>query len=195
MENVKNIVPVLINTKANEEVLKEAAYVPFLDLAIAFRIAEDSDKVHFLTKKGMKEMKLNELTLLKEVMKNKAFTLDTSVRSMENLLKGMLGDGFESDLPADILVCTNKEGFLGASVILNSGIMKGISDKFDSNLLIIPSSIHEVLITGVDNMEMNTSEVAEMINAVNMEQVSENERLSDHPYIYCRETGAIIIPE
>ena len=44
-------------------------------------------------------------------------------------------------------------------------------------------------------MEMNTSEVAEMINAVNMEQVSENERLSDHPYIYCRETGAIIIPE
>lgn len=195
MKNVKNIVPVLINAKANEEVLKETAYVPFLDLAIAFRIAEDSDKAHFLTKKGMKEMKLNELTLLKEVMKNKAFTLDTSVQSMENLLMGMLGDGFESDLSVDMLVCTNKMGFLGASVILNSGIMKGISDKFDSNLLIIPSSIHEVLITGVDNMEMNTSEVAEMINAVNMEHVSENERLSDHPYIYCRVTGAIIIPE
>lgn len=192
---LKNIVPVLINTKANEEILKETAYVPFLDLVIAFRIVENSNKAHFLTKKGMKEMKLNELTLLKEVMKNKAFTLDTSVQSMENLLKGILGDNFESDFQVNTLVCTNKEGFLGASVILNSGIMKGISDKFDSDLLIIPSSIHEVLIIGVDDMEMDISEVAEMINAVNVEQVPENERLSDHPYVYCRETGAIIIPE
>ena len=109
MKNVKNIVPVLINAKSNEEVLKETAYVPFLDLAIAFRIVDDSNKAHFLTKKGMKEMKLNELTLLKETMKNKAFTLDVSVQSMENLLKGILGDNFESNLPVDMLVSTNKD--------------------------------------------------------------------------------------
>ena len=78
----------------------------------------------------------------------------------------------------------------GASVILYEEVIKTISDGFDCNLIIIPCSIHEVLILpeqyGVD-IEM----INEQIRYVNRTELFESDVLSNHAYIYDRSIGKI----
>ena len=45
--------------------------------------------------------------------------------------------------PMTMLVITNTGRLYGAAVILYSGMLKQVADKADSDLFILPSSLHE----------------------------------------------------
>lgn len=97
----------------------------------------------------------------------------------------MLGFPEAPGMPS-LYVLTTQDGNNGAAIILKSGIIKGIADQLDKNLQLIPSSIHEWLITDADY-----DGIKGIIESVNTEVVNETEILSDHPYFYDRETGVI----
>ncbi len=88
-----------------------------------------------------------------------------------------------------LFVATNKWGKKGAAVAFLPELLKGISERFKDDVLIIPSSIHECLYFPASIAD--TEVIAKMIPDINQEHVTVQERLSDHPYFYHRKTGKV----
>ena len=69
-------------------------------------------------------------------------------------------------------------------------ILKELSDLFEKDLIILPSSIHEVILIPAYDHD-SYDELTSMVKEVNSTQLSKEEILSDHVYFYSRETGQI----
>jgi len=76
------------------------------------------------------------------------------------------------------VVCLPDKSY-GSSALLFPKLFKGIDNG--NSLVIIPSSIHELIVLKDDN---NYKEIAEIIMEVNRTQVEPSEVLSNHPYRY-----------
>ena len=79
-------------------------------------------------------------------------------------------------------VVTNKSGINGASSMLYEDKLFELATKLDSDLYIMPSSIHETIC--VSTSMGNPEELAAMVAEVNMTNVELNERLSNQVYFY-----------
>ncbi len=91
-----------------------------------------------------------------------------------------------------IYLLTNKARFYGASALLNVSAMTDIAKHCNSNLIIIPSSIHEVLLIplsvfGDRTLEDITRTLSGYIVTVNEKAVHPEDRLSNHPYMFGRD--------
>jgi hypothetical protein len=84
-------------------------------------------------------------------------------------------------------VMTNREKINGAAEILFPENLDKLSAKFDSDIYIIPSSVHEIIAVSAEGKD--ASELQEMVNEVNMNEVSLEERLSNEVYHYDRIKG------
>jgi adenylate kinase len=91
-----------------------------------------------------------------------------------------------------VYVLSNKTGIYGAGTILYPGLLKQITEKLQSDLIIIPSSVHEVLLTR-QMVDTDVEELKEMVELVNTTQVRPEERLSNHVYVYHRDTEQLEI--
>ena len=69
-----------------------------------------------------------------------------------------------------------------------------ISKKLHSDLVLLPSSIHESIILPHNN-DMSFNAMTEMVNSVNETSVSDEEILSDHVYFYDSKSKRLIIPD
>ncbi len=88
-------------------------------------------------------------------------------------------------------VMTNRIHHYGASSILDKEQLKLFSDRIGSDLYILPSSIHEVILICKD--EDRLSYFQRMVQDINSFAVSENEWLADAVYEWNRETQQITI--
>lgn len=89
-----------------------------------------------------------------------------------------------------MFILTNALRNQGAAAILYDGILKRLSDKFGSDLYILPSSIHECIIISAEEEDAREG-LERLVCRVNHSQVAKEERLSDHVYRYERKTDEI----
>jgi hypothetical protein len=91
-------------------------------------------------------------------------------------------------------VLTNSQKLNGAACILYKGLLMRFAERIASDLYVIPSSVHEVLLLSAaeqgDHPKLN-----EIVREVNTSQLSQEEILSDHIYYFSRETGQLSIPD
>ena len=87
-----------------------------------------------------------------------------------------------------LYVFTNKMRVLGAAGAFLGSKVKELSKQLESNLFILPSSIHEAILIP-DTGKMSVEEFSEMVREINLEQVPEEERLADDIYYYNRALG------
>ena len=71
-----------------------------------------------------------------------------------------------------------------------TGILRDLADKFDENLAVIPSSVHEVLVLPCASID-ELGAITNMVKQVNVESVKPGDVLSDHAYFYDRSTGLL----
>ena len=95
-----------------------------------------------------------------------------------------------ADGPA-LHVLTNRRGIYGASCMLYRDIIKDFADQEETDVIILPSSIHEVLLFP-DHLMFDHAFLCRTVQEINREDVSEEDVLSDRIYIFSRETGTII---
>ena len=88
-----------------------------------------------------------------------------------------------------MFILSNKRKINGASIILYNEYLAELSDKLGDDLLIMPSSIHEVL--AVPASSMDATDLKQMVREVNDTETSEQEILGYSVYRYNRETGTI----
>lgn len=90
-----------------------------------------------------------------------------------------------------IYVVTHEGRVYGAVAALYKGVLNQLAEKLGSDLIIIPSSVHEVLVLPKDESYRSAEIWNRMVREVNETQLEGEEVLSDHIYLYCKETKDI----
>ena len=88
------------------------------------------------------------------------------------------------EMPADksMWVISNDRGINGAVSMLYEDKLHTLATEMESDLYILPSSVHEVIAVSTSMGDPN--ELAEMVAEINMDQVALEERLSNQVYHY-----------
>lgn len=88
-------------------------------------------------------------------------------------------------------VLTNPEKLYGAVELLNEKVLSDIAEDLQDDLLLLPSSIHELIILRAEDRECR--ELADMVQEVNDTNLSPDEILSYHVYCFDRSTRKLSI--
>jgi len=198
-----HIIYKLIHYEKNKDLLRKVPHFPYLDFAIVFCcLILDSPagnatiliQNHHLDFWGITADDLYTLA-----HKNTPTLLPGEVISMEDLVcsLGTFPSGFSiEDLWEDAIcpmyVLTNKSRLFGASCMLYPDILEKFAKHLNSDLYILPSSIHEVIILPESYTE-DVTMLNNMIHDANTTQVLDEEILSNHAYLYSRTDGLMIL--
>lgn len=195
-----HIVPRIINFRWNKDLLKDRPYTKLCDLAVTYHIVMNQVAAGVattpVTNNMIADWDVDTKTIHETSMQNMRNLFPTTFQSINYAMNNITrnepenpNEGFETE---DLMyVLSNKFHTNGASAILDIEIMNKIVDKLGKDFTIIPSSIHELIIVkSIPGAE--SSEIAEMIQAVNNTSVEKEIRLADHPYRYSVKDGLFI---
>lgn len=191
--------PFIILRNRERENLKDYIYKEFNDLVVILCLELKPNYFTRLTCIAAEYLKLSEEDINKLFEKAiEVASEDAVLYNMEDVIVNMK---FQKDIknelnPCDIkqggflTVLTNRKKQEGAVVLYTKKYLKELADKFQSNLFILPSSVHECLIL-CDNGSIKVAELKSMVEQINVEYVSEEDFLSNNVYYYNRETGVV----
>lgn len=89
-----------------------------------------------------------------------------------------------------LYVLSNRNGVKGAAVILYDGLLKEAAKGLGNDLLILPSSVHEVLVMAYDK-EMDFLSIRDMVEHINKVEVPVCDVRSNQIYRYKREKDQV----
>jgi hypothetical protein len=146
-----------------------------------------------ITNEFAKRLGMSEEQLFKCAAENTRRLFPPVVRSMNDIMKEMFArDGMPQEI-ADMMIAeippeqtmwviSNEKGINGAASMLYENELHELAESLESDLYILPSSVHEVIAVSSD---MGSPEMlAQMVVEVNMQEVSLDERLSNQVYHY-----------
>lgn len=196
-EKQKNCIGIrLINTERNRDMLTNVPHIDFLDLSIIFICIVKNERKEivgsitiqndFLDEWGVTTNELYELA--KENMKRELPSITMSLSELLGI-----------DMPENnlIMISNNNKNF-GAAAILYDDTLERLAKQCDSDLFILPSSIHECLalpVCSADDINDTAATIKGTIEDVNKTMVSEKEFLSDNLYFYSKDKNTLKIFE
>lgn len=194
----KNLYYRLVNKVRNEELLKNSPYIEFLDFAITFYYLcnENCEGIQSfrVTDKLMNEWGFDVNELFSMADDNMYRLFPDKIQNISEVIAGFAEeeeeDYWNERTVVPIYVLTNEQGINGAATLIYSNKIKELSESLDSDLYVLPSSIHEVLLVP-EGEDITAGRLRSMVNEVNTTQVIPEEQLSDNLYFYSRETGKI----
>ncbi len=105
---------------------------------------------------------------------------------------GTFLESLEQQKTNNMYVISNRKGINGGSCLLYPDVIKTLAEELESDLYILPSSIHEIIAVKA-NKSIDKGTFREMVFDVNRTQVPEEDILSDSVYFYSRERNAITL--
>ena len=176
----------LINYEKNQELLKDVPHFRWHDLAVVFYYQIEgrafgmaSITIHD-SHLGMWGLTAEEVyrTARRNMEQKKPGILEPIQKALRNM-----GVPEVDERLGPLYVLTNRERMFGATAMLYSWKIKELADRLQTNLLILPSSTHEVLLLP-DEGEQNYTVYRQMVREVNRMQVNPEEILSFNLYLY-----------
>lgn len=198
----RRIVVELIKESWNQELLEEIPYKAFLDLAVIYRIkmweCKSGDVVHTVTNEMMEHWNITEEELYETALANLQKE-EFEIIGLHQVLKDMTEEHIDVEQKDEFhgwaYVFTNRSRIKGAAAMLRTDLLNRFSETHGSDLFILPSSVHEVILLPAKEDE-NTAELRRIVRETNEGIVNEEEWLSDEVYYFRRSTGAVeLIPE
>lgn len=119
-------------------------------------------------------------------LKNTPELLPAAIWTMKDMLGEMGVDTENLSEETPMYILSNKSRINGASAMLYDGVLRKFAGNLGSDLFILPSSVHELILVPVCDT-LSPSDLIEMIAEVNDTQVSAEEILSYSLYEYSRE--------
>jgi len=179
----------LINAEKNEELGEQAVCEEFLDLLAVVRVKVSDGATYVLRNDMLDKIGLERSEVLTAARENTKKDME-SVSVFDTLVQMGAPACFEMEDDGIMTVCSNKRKMHGAAFMMYTDLLAELAERKNSDLYILPSSIHEVLAIKADQCESEET-LAEMVKDVNRTQVAPNEVLSDSVYLYSREDGTI----
>lgn len=209
-ENAKaRIFPKVVNKKMNEDRLKNLAYTDFADdLAVIYAV-DVSNHINGANVNGVASTPVTN-ALLKEygitvaeldMIARKNISGKSEFMSYCDVMKEMIDEMRKNGVPeflipampiavAPMYILSNKERVNGANALLDTEMTESIAEHLGGDYVIIPSSIHEVIIVPADEC-LDADSLENMIGDVNNAELQPDEYLSTHAYIYNAKTKSI----
>ena len=157
---------------------------PYLDLDVYVRVilyskeeAQGSCKVNEALMEGWGIDRSELFNAAVECSNNKYFT-----HTMSELF------GIQTAIE-QIVVRVEYELYGAGALMFTTTILQDVSNFFDSDLIILPSSIHEIICMSVKDTDLESA--SEIVREVNEGEVEKKDRLSDHAYYYHKNTKTI----
>lgn len=214
---LSNVVYSVVSKKGNEEYLKGKVTKDYLDLAVIYRVKINKYASCLVTKSLLYNMDITKTELDNAAKVNTPrwmqFTvkpihtemLDTIIEDRDIMNRdwdmsniSYLPQYFEK-YPEEkqmLFVCgsAHLKEYAG-SIILYTEYFEALANAMDSDLYIIPSSIHECMAFNSDSdiYGEKIEEIKELISIINTEEVADEEVLSNSLYKYSRDTKEITI--
>lgn len=204
------IIPVLMGVKNNEDYQEShPSRVVAGDMFVSYKIAKDESKQYTIpiTNELANLIGVNEEELYNQALRN-INKDDVCIEDMSNVTKRMLmpqllemvnGDEaaanemFEKvcSIPDEnkhktLYVVTTSGKNQGASVMISQEIMDKVAKEAGGDLLIIPSSIHEIIAMKVGTEPVEN--LKSMVCETNTTSVQDEDKLTDNVYAYNSET-------
>lgn len=189
----------LVNTERNAGMLSGMPYREFLDLSVIYYVQVSMpgkiNGMAHIHDRFLSFWDVDEEDLYCAAVENMP---DTELRSIVEVI-GAFGTSEDvkktnnmDGLLCGMYVLTNRNGLYGAACMLNMEMMRKAADSLGSDLWILPSSIHELIL--IPKQEFyNVQDIAKMVKDVNDTELRPDELLSYHVYEYNRETEKVSI--
>lgn len=178
----------LLNAARNEDAKAQYPYFDFMDLIGVFhyKMGETASVRVTYALAEMIGVTLEELKAagMRNTEKDKKVM---PLAQMMNSLAPGNDDAFEGGVP--LWVFTNREAYFGASIMLIADPFEELSQKLETDLFILPSSKHEVLV--LPKEQGDEAGLSGMVREINDSVVSGEDFLSDTIYQYTRGSGVI----
>jgi len=211
-DNVKDkIKAMLVNYEANKEQLMERPHLRFLDLAVVFyagfTVDETTSGIIHINNSTLKLWNVDKDEFVKNSLQHYLKTENATVMDMQDVLMWMMKDEFfeealpelmrelfaeGQDLRGHLYVITNTERRYGASMLFHHAMLHDFATKNNDNLIIYPSSVHELIIT-FESAPFSRWLTSADVESINGSNVLPEERLSNSVYRYDRHTQEISI--
>ncbi|WP_230397617.1 DUF5688 family protein [Novisyntrophococcus fermenticellae] len=194
----KNIYCRVVNYELNTGRLLEIPHKRFLDLAITYYYQVDDsvlkDATVMITNSHCSQWNLSPEALHETAWENTVHQLPPNLQSMEEALCELLGEEASEEgcilpppdaSPIPMYLLSNKNRCLGAICMLYPGALRETAAHLQSNLFILPSSIHECILIP-ESQALPKEELEEMVKNINATQLEPQEVLSNRVYYYSR---------
>lgn len=207
--NMDTIICTLLNTKRNRPLLKMVPHLEIGDMSIVFRkfvmfTKEDMADHNYellnmplVTNHDFQELDVSFQQLFEQAMDNTHNLLPVLIQGSqfwENFCTKvdihLDDDERQLLLDSPLHIVTNKHMKYASIGLLSIGLFSQFAEIHNSDLIIIPSSIHELLFFKSDISETSLKNCLEQIKEVNS-TLPPNIILSDAVYYYSRETQTI----
>lgn len=199
----------LVNLKQNQKRLLKAPFIQFMDLAITFhclvRNNEQGIGSFMITKQLMNSWGITARNLYQLACQNTPKYFPSTIRRMEDVLEELVTVSAVTEKEKEtqrqqttleseyaMYILSNDNGINGASAILYPDVIDVFARQINSNLYILPSSIHEVILIPYQE-DLEQSQLIQMVKEVNETQVEREEVLSYNVYLYDRTLRKLII--
>ena len=184
----------LVSYEKNRKFLKDTPHINWNDLAVTFYYAMEKEVMEggsiAIRRQHMLMWKQNAESLYRLAARNTKRGMPELLVSMRELVMELTGAWIRDEDALPMYVLTNREKRFGAAAMLYSERIRELAEKFGSDLLILPSSVHEVLLIPDDRCR-EYSVYRQMVEEVNRTQVAPEEVLSYGLYRYCRRGSKI----
>lgn len=184
----------LVSQKENKRLLQEIPFISYYDLALVCiyfhpDAAPDVTATFLIQKQHLTLWNIDAHTLFEHAVCNSPRMMHPVIRPIYKVLKELasLPDGCPQF--RNFYVLTNEYRYLGAVCMTFPDVLAQFAKKMQSNLFLIPASIHEILIFP-DNGRV-PEDLNDIIISINIKSVKPQDRLSDHFYYYDRSKNLI----
>ena len=175
----EHIVYKLIRRDANEELLKQIPYEPFLDLAVVYYIQIDNTRFGSaaiqIRNEHLRYWRVEKEEIRRLAEKNTPRIYPAQIQKIVRFM----------------YVATNEQCSLGAAVMRYPDFREKVRGMIRGDFYILPSSIHEVILVP-ESFGLEPERMAEMVKEINQTGVAPEEVLSDSVYYFDGEEIRIV---
>ena len=188
----ENVTMYMVNLEHSREFLADKPHREFLDLAGVYRWNEGCSLEAAgepVTLQQMRQLGLTEEELFEKAMKNVE-------EDYEFICFGQSINDFTNIIVSTSTVCvTNRDTYWGSGAMMSRNIMNLLAERFDSDVMIMPSSVHELMVCIYHGEPEEIEYMKAAVRCINSDPstVPPEIWLSDNVYLFRRDTQEVII--
>ncbi len=193
----ERIVMKLINAEKNKQLLQKVPHVLIYDFAIVFlcNVSDFTDSYAsiLIYNHHLNLWNVNADDLYEVAKKNSPTILAPRLDNLHDVFEYITDESLDFLDELNISILTNHLKIYGATCMVYPNLLDEIADIYEDDIIIIPSSVHEVLVFPKENLpkEYTLDYLNSMIEEVNETQLMDMDVLSNHVYWYHRDTKEI----
>lgn len=201
-DSMKNrVICRLVNKDSNSEILSNVPFTPFENLAATYHILvnKQSDSLNTLaiSNKMLKDYGISVDKLHEAAVQNMDSLMPPKFESMSDMLHRLAPPGMDAFLDntedsMPLYILTNETGIYGASVLLNKSFMDRVTTEIGKDLVILPSSVHEVIAFPRPDVEDDVKGLEDIVKSINANYLAPEDFLSNSVYEYHAENHRFI---